>query len=93
MWTAIRLVLKGVFKFILPVMLDFVTKFSIETLKGVHNIVIEVDKLDVPSTEKRALAFDKIKKYLKEQGKELPTSLINLVIELLVRKKKVENGE
>ena len=28
-----------------------------------------------------------IKKYLKEQGKEIPTSLVNLVIELLVRKK------
>lgn len=91
MWTAIKLVLKGVFKFILPVMLDFVTKFSIETLKGTYNIIMEVDKLDVSSAEKRTLAFDKIKKYLKEQGKELPTSLINLAIELLVRKKKIEN--
>ena len=87
MWTAIKLVLKGVFKFILPVMLDFVTKFSIKMLKDIYNIIMVVDKLEVPPTEKRKLAFDKIKKYLKEQGKEIPTSLVNLVIELLVRKK------
>jgi len=91
MWTAIKLVLKGVFKFILPVMLDFVTKLSIRMLKDIYDIIMMVDRLEVPPAEKRTLAFDKIKKYLKEQGKELPTSLVNLVIELLVRKKIVVN--
>lgn len=56
-------------------------ELKVVILKIVQDISVE----DITDSEKRALAFERIKLYLAQSGKNISDSSINLIIELCVK--------
>lgn len=51
----------------------------------VLRIIQDVNAEDITDSEKRHLAFDRIKEYVKQSGKNISDSSINLAIELSIK--------
>lgn len=88
MWEAIRLYLSKVWAIIKPTVIVFLTKVGQDLLDMAVEIVTELAKTDLSSSEKRSTAFDKIKERIAVEGKEVADYLINLAIEIAVAKLK-----
>jgi hypothetical protein len=79
----------SVFGFIKDVVMEFINVFSKTVLEKLYQFIKEADLLDVDGFEKNKYVFNKIKEYLSSQGKTVSSSILNLAIELLVRKMKL----
>jgi len=90
MWDSIKVFFTQVWTWLKPIVKTLISLVSAEILDLVLDVVRELAATDLTNSEKRDAAFERIKEMLKEEGKDLGDSLINLLIELAVQKIKGE---
>jgi len=82
--------MSGLWTFLKPVLLVLLDEVKDDLLKLALNTVKSLKITDLTSAEKREVAFETIKASALETGQKLSDSTINLLIEMAVKKLKVE---
>jgi hypothetical protein len=90
MWESIKVFFNSVFAWLKPIVMAVISFASKEILDAALDVVKQLAMTDLTNEEKREAAFDQIKEMLKAEGKEVGSSMINLLIELAVQKLKAE---
>ena len=85
MW---QIIFSSIWAFLKPVLIMLVQQASKEIMEMVLNTVQAMAATDLTNEEKRKEAFYQIKENLKAEGKELGSSMINLLIEIAVARLK-----
>lgn len=86
MWGVFRLWTSKIWTIIKPSVMVWLTGVGQQLLDMALDIVKDLATTDLSNADKRDTAFDKIKDRLREEGKEVGDSLINLAIEIAVTK-------
>jgi len=82
------IVFSFIWTWIKPVLLVLITQVSKDVFKVAYDVVKAMSETDLTNKEKRDNAFEQISYYLTNEGKNITSSIINLVIELAVQKLK-----
>lgn len=89
-WSTVSIIMSSLWVFLKPVILVLLNEVKDELLELALNTVKGLKDADLTSAEKREAAFETIKASALETGQKLSDSTINLLIEMAVKKLKVE---
>ena len=85
MFSAIKIFMSSIWVYLKPLVLQFMNKTGQLALNIAIDVVKDLSAEDLTSSEKREVAFGKIKGKLKDQGIEARDSIINSAIEIAVQ--------
>lgn len=88
MWDAIKLYMSKIWAFVKPTVMILLSEIGQRALAIAVDAVKDIALQDLTNDEKRAAAFDTIRKTLEAEGKTAGKSIINLAIELAVQRLK-----
>lgn len=86
MWDAIKLVMSSIWIWLKPVLMYLLKEIGKDIMQVVERVIREVSLEEMTNEEKRCEAFDRIKEILRQEGKVLADSTLNLLIELVYQK-------
>lgn len=89
-WSTITIIMSGLWTFLKPVLLALLSEVKDELLELALNTVKGLKDADLTSAEKREAAFEAIKANALETGQELSDSTVNLLLEMAVKKLRIE---
>lgn len=90
MWDVIKVYLSKFWKMFGPLIIKLWKEIDDDVYAIVQGVVKELSMENLTNEEKRKEALARIKKVLKEEGKDIGDAIINLLIEMAVNAMKLE---